>query len=786
MALKRADRLVPYKNTMGVVQPTGLAQMASDSRELGNEWEIALNKLGTTFEKISRDLDEDRMKTAVQKLDYELEDYETVDDEGNTVTATRVKEFKNPRFFWKTTQQDFEVLAAKKLAMDVDIGVRKRSLEIAEEVKRDGGDGNDYMLAMEGIVEGVKKSIPEKFYGSVRPKIEAQMIEHQAKVQSAFNDTQEKIKLDNMNQLVEGTLKHMRENILHNPKEADIARAEINSLPLEGLSGNGKIIRNKANLEIDAFQKFAKAKIGGVPMRELLRQTNLQGQTIIGKQELQERLVAIKDMINNVGDTKIILNGKEVVLNRADWTKATRGLTAEQYSYIEQYVNGRVSSNNAGLGDTISRAQAASAMTQIKSGQTNAPHHNEVINKLYKQNPADFVQAMNDVYGTNISPNWEEHKQDPRFWQGVVATNTLPKMLKPTVESIVVDNPDAKVISAMVNGVKNYHAAGVHRMSGSSGSIHKIMNTMEILPGASAEVNNALRSYSIMMEIDGKLDQARIQSVKENQEQLKLKWNQSTNDVNEAIRSGLLNYVNKGWIGFETNASLGVSKILTEYAQTWGPTTPGTSLTSKINNLMDKAYNEMLNKGIIGESEYNFVSEDFDVDWWDDMVVPYPLESYKIWNTDTQEMESSWHETAIVNVLKESAPAFGDEWEGNWHKLKLGDNIAVLPISDVKNVSLVAPRNIDYIIKFRDNDDAWETVTTKDGREIIYSPGRITALLSEARSNDEYDLKTIQNSINRFESVGNEQKEEELIREQAGIRATYNEVLKRLIPNYKK
>ena len=201
---------------------------------------------------------------------------------------------------------------------------------------------------------------------------------------------------------------------------------------------------------------------------------------------------------------------------------------------------------------------------------------------------------------------------------------------------------------------------------------------------------------------------------------------------------------------------------------------------------MDKAYNEMLKKGIIGESEYNFVSEDFDVDWWDDMVVPYPLESYKIWNTDTQEMESSWHETAIVNVLKESAPAFGDEWEGNWHKLKLGDNIAVLPISDVKNVSLVAPRNIDYIIKFRDNDDMWETVTTKDGREIIYSPGRITAILSEARSNDEYDLKTIQNSINRFESVGNEQKEEELIREQAGIRATYNEVLNKLIPNYKK
>ena len=127
MALKRADRLVPYKNTMGVVQPTGLAQMAQDTRELGNEWEVALNKLGTTSEELSRALDEDRMKTAVHKWDYEWEEY------------------KDPSFFWQTTQQDFEVLAAKKLDMDVDLGVRKRRLEIVEEKKRDGGDGNDYM-----------------------------------------------------------------------------------------------------------------------------------------------------------------------------------------------------------------------------------------------------------------------------------------------------------------------------------------------------------------------------------------------------------------------------------------------------------------------------------------------------------------------------------------------------------------------------------------------------------------------------------------------------------------
>ena len=163
----------------------------------------------------------------------------------------------------------------------------------------------------------------------------------------------------------------------------------------------------------------------------------------------------------------------------------------------------------------------------------------------------------------------------------------------------------------------------------------------------------------------------------------------------------------------------------------------------------------------------------------------FPLENYKIWNTKTKEMDSSWHETAVVNLLQESAPEFGDEWEGNWDKLELGGNIAVTPLTILKGASLTTPGNIDYAIMMEDNDGMWSQVLNTEGRPIIYSPERITALLAQARRNDTYDLAMIENSINRYESVGNEQKEEELIREQAGIRATYNETLKRLVPNYK-
>jgi len=310
-----------------------------------------------------------------------------------------------------------------------------------------------------------------------------------------------------------------------------------------------------------------------------------------------------------------------------------------------------------------------------------------------------------------------------------------------------------------------------------------MMNTMEILPGASADVNSRLKEYSVIMAIEGKLDQTKVRDVEEKQKQLLADWKLKEADVKSAINKGMSAYEDR-MFGQEIGG--GVRKVLRTYAETWGPHTAGDSLQEKINSLIGKGYATLKsgNMPIIAESKYNFVSSHIEDDWFGDTEVMFPLENYKIWNTKTQEMDSSWHETAVVNLLQESAPEFGDEWEGNWDKLELGDNIAVTPLTILKGPSLTTPGNIDYAIMYENNDGMWSQVLNTEGRPIIYSPERITAFLAQAQRNDTHDLNIIEKSIDHFRSIGEDEKAEELIREQTGIRATYKEALKRHIPNY--
>ncbi len=780
MALKRAQKQVSYTDQMGVVPSQGIAQMSQDEQYIGNRYEENLNKLGATFKQMSQDFDEERMRTEVQKLEYELEDYQTVDDEGNTVTATRVKEFNSPKFLWKSTNRDFEVLQAKKMALDIGNSVRQKSLEITEQVLRDGGSGDDYMLGMAPVIEGIKKSLPPKFVESVIPEIEAEMIGQQAKVQNKFNDIQEEIKLDQVSQIIDANLQHVRSNIIHNPNVVDIAINEINQLPLEGLSGKGKVIRSQFIEELKALKSFTTTTISGVPMTELFKQTNLQGSTIVGKRQLAERLAAMQDMMNGVGDAKIKLNGKEVILKTEDWEKATKNLTPTQLGYIRSYINARVTGNNAGLNDQIDVAMLTESMIRTRSGGHNSPHTNDLFDKAFKKHPEQFVNSLSEIVGQPISPEFSEFSKDPNFWHALAHINHVPKHLNEFVESVVMSSPDEKTITGMLSGLMQFHksASPVSTQSGVIG----VMTTRELLPGASTKVNDRLGRLATVLAISGKLDNDVIRATGDRQREILEGWGAKEADYRKAVRDRIGTKYGDRWFGQEVG--MGVQNAIFDYAMSYGMLNSEKSMTATVNSLVDEAYNLMKSRGIVGKSEFAFLDAQVETDWWGNSEVLFPLENYKIYNPDTEEWDTSWHQFAVTQHIKDNG--LKKETEKFAGKLELGKNLFVTPINRLKKGGLQMPQNIKYAIVLESRDGQFDLLRANNGEMLIYSPEQYWEVLDKEQQIDNHDMELLKSRMLHATHRGNTQEEERLLRLQEGVESTYRETLDALLPGYLK
>ena len=783
MALKRAQKQVSYTDQMGVVPSQGIAQMSQDEQYIGNRYEENLNKLGATFKQMSQDFDEERMRTEVQKLEYELEDYETVDDEGNAVTATRVKEFNSPKFFWKTTNRDFEVLQAKKMALDIGNSVRQRSLEVAERVLRDGGSGDDYMLGMAPVIEGIKKSLPPKFVESVIPEIEAEMIGQQAKVQNKFNDTQEEIKLDQISQILESKAQYVRSNFIHNPNVIDVAINDINQLPLEGLSGKGKVIRSKLIEEFKALKHFGSTKISGVSMSELFKQTNLQGSTVVGKRQLQERLQAMQDMMNGVGDAKITLNGKEVVLKTQDWEEATKNLTPTQLGYIKSYVNARVTGNNAGLGDQIDGAMLFETMVRTQSGGVNSPHSGMLFDKAYKKNPDQYIQSLSQIVGQPISPNFQDYINDPNFYHALAQTNHVPKDLTGTIEDLVINSPNEKAVTAMLSGVMQFHKSASPVRHGSS--IVQLMNTRELLPGLSEKVNNRLARLSTVMAVNGKIDNDIIRSIGEKEEQILARWETTKPKYEAAVDAHIRSEYGDRWIGQEVG--MGVQRAIKDYAMVYGMLNSEKSMNETISKLTSEAYTKLKNSKIVGKSEFAFLDAVVETDWWGNSEVLFPLENYQIWNPDTDEWDASWHKIAVKQHIQDNGlKAETEAFAGQWDKLELGKNLFVTPINRIKGSGLQMPQNVKYAVIIQNADGRNELLRAVNGEMLIYAPEQIWKVLDQEQKIDAHDMGVLKDRIKHATYMGNTKKEEELIRLEEGVESQYRKGLNAILPGYLK
>ena len=156
MVVRRNPTTVNIKDNIGIVRPVGFEESARQSALVADAWATSTEKLAQGFKDVGNAITTAQAKGALQDFKVTTEDIEVIGEDGAPIIQTKIKIPEIRKFpFNPEVNEDYQRNVYIKLQQDVENIYIEKSAQIKADIMADGGDVEEYEMAMAPIEEQI-------------------------------------------------------------------------------------------------------------------------------------------------------------------------------------------------------------------------------------------------------------------------------------------------------------------------------------------------------------------------------------------------------------------------------------------------------------------------------------------------------------------------------------------------------------------------------------------------------------------------------------------------------